>query len=211
MPLCARKGAGWFLMPRTKLEIINLALIALGEAKITAVTDDRKAADHANLVYDQARQSVLRSANWNFAIRRVSLSTASTEPAWGSISRYPLPADCLRVLRLQYGDDWSVEGRTLLTGGTPNISYIADIEDPDLFDSLFTEAFRYRIAAELAITLFGDGTRRKQMEDLYQERLMEARHKDALEASIVTIGGSSWLDARYTYDGGEAHRPISEV
>lgn len=201
-------------MPRTKVEIINLALLSLGEPPITAVTDDRKAADHADRLYDTIRQSVLRSSPWNFAVRRAVLSAETTATSWGdAVNRYRLPADCLRVLRAQYLDEeWSVEGNHLLTTGTdPGISYVADITDPDLYDPLFVMAFVARLAAELALTLFGSSERRKQMEDLYQERLMEARHKDAIESSTVTMGGTAFLDARYTYDGGEAYRPISEV
>lgn len=62
----------------TQLELCNVALAHLGEARITALADDTAAARACSLHYGPTRDEVLRSHRWNFAITRAILTQSYT-------------------------------------------------------------------------------------------------------------------------------------
>jgi len=57
----------------TEVELANMALARVGHDKITALTDDNKAARQCNLHFANERDNVLRAFPWNFARRLVTL------------------------------------------------------------------------------------------------------------------------------------------
>ena len=60
----------------TEVEICNLALSHVGDSKITTLTDANPAARKCNQWYAIARDSLLRSYRWNFAMSRDILKAA---------------------------------------------------------------------------------------------------------------------------------------
>lgn len=57
----------------TSTDIINKALVGVGAQKISSLIDGSNSADVAVLYYDDARQEILRSANWGFAKKTIDL------------------------------------------------------------------------------------------------------------------------------------------
>ena len=90
----------------TEVSICANALRRLGDDPITSLTDDTERARLCNAFYTDARDAVLRSHPWNFAITRTSLAKLSDAPAYGFNYQYSLPTDpyCLRVLEMEYSD-----------------------------------------------------------------------------------------------------------
>lgn len=64
----------------TQLELCNVALGHLGEARIAALSDATAAARACSLHYAPVRDEVLRSHRWNFAMKRVLL-----ELVWSAV------------------------------------------------------------------------------------------------------------------------------
>jgi hypothetical protein len=97
--------------------------------------------------------------------------------------RFPLPADCLKIDEVDENfTHYRVEGRQILCHRDRLfIRYIADIEDPNIFDSTFVSAFTYRLAKELAWKLMGSAQMTDQMDGFYERALREARLKNAKE------------------------------
>lgn len=62
----------------TNIDIVNRGLQRIGAARITAFTDDVKAASEANACYDKLRQAELRRNPWRFATRKVALRALTT-------------------------------------------------------------------------------------------------------------------------------------
>lgn len=81
----------------TKLEIINLALIRIGESPVTSLDEGSTAARTADLLYDASRRAILRDSDWNFAVKDVLLTPVDTDEA---PAVFAVPADCLRVMRV---------------------------------------------------------------------------------------------------------------
>jgi len=182
--------------------ICNNALIKIGEETITSLTEDSKAARLCNQIYEQTRDSLLRSHIWNFAVKRLELAENTTTPLFGFGQSFALPSDCLRVLCIEDSDIYpdyvyQIEGRNLLTDeSAAKIKYIARIEDPNEFDLLFTETLSARLAFELAYPLAESNTLADLMHSLFKEKLAEARSIDGQEGTPPQIIAREWTDAR---------------
>ena len=95
-------------MAISKITIINAAVLLVGAEKLTALTDNRRAARLADSMYELARNEVFDfSIDFKFATARAELSQLSTAPAFGRYDyQYELPSGCRRVIaQIDEGDD----------------------------------------------------------------------------------------------------------
>ena len=167
------------------VQICNIALSNLGEAKIAALTDENERARQCNLRYEDSRDAVLRSHPWSAAVTRASLAASSVAPAWGFAKKFALPSDCLRVLDIEdFYQSYKVEGKFIFTdAGAVNLLYIQKVTDPQQFDSLLLHAIAMKLGAEIAEALTGRAELRDRMLSKYLQVLVEARGVDAQERS----------------------------
>ena len=63
-------------------DIVNVALRLICGSPITSMTDGTKNGNVANDVFDELRDDMLRSHNWNFATKRASLARSATTPTF---------------------------------------------------------------------------------------------------------------------------------
>ena len=189
----------------TEVSICSNALRILGDDPITSLTDDTERARLCNSLYEPARDAVLRSHPWNFAITRATLGQLSTTPAYEYAYQYSLPTDpyCLRVLSMEYQDYvFKIEhlagtGRVLLTDeGTAKILYIAKVSDTAQFDSLFVDTLTAKMASELSFPVTNSVTLQAQMQKLYQLKLSEARSIDGQEGFMDDLVSDTLTDFR---------------
>lgn len=173
----------------TQVELCNVALAHLGEARIAAMGDDTVAARACALHYGPVRDEVLRSHRWNFAIGRAAL-TAAAAPPFGWAKAFTLPTDCLRALEIndnEVGDwiseTWAIEGRQVLTNAEAvNLVYVKGLGDAALTDPLFAQAFALKLAAALSETIRGATGKTAELLQLYDARTAPlARRIDANE------------------------------
>jgi len=184
----------------TEVSICSNALRKLGDDPITSLTDNTERARLCNAFYEPVRDSVLRVHPWNFAISRQELSKLTTTPVFDYAYAYALPTSpyCLRVLKMEYDDyEFKVEGRTLLSDhSAAKILYVAKIDNPGLFDSMFIETLTARLSAELAYSITGSNSLSKQMWDLYEMKLSEARSIDGQEGFTDSIVSDTFTSFR---------------
>ena len=189
------------------VDICNGALNQLGASTILTLTEDSKNARLCNARYTQVRDSLFRSHPWNCLIKRVELARDTEAPSWGFSYQFTLPADCLRVITiLNYDYDYKVEGRKILANhGTVKIQYVARIDDPNQYDELLRETISAALAADIAYAVTSSNPVTKNMYQLFQEKLKEARFVDATEGYNTNpengqsdvIGASSFINSRY--------------
>jgi len=169
------------------VDIANSALNTLGATNITALTEDTKTARICNQRYSFVRDAVFRAHPWNCLVTRVALTADSATPAFGYTKQFSLPNDpfCLRVLRLEDMDTvYRIEGRKLLVNeSSVNIQYVGRITDVNLYDTLLIETIAARLAAEICFNLTNSNTLTAQMNQLYDQKLSEARFVDATEGT----------------------------
>ncbi|MGF1626285.1 MAG: hypothetical protein ACFCVH_15495 [Alphaproteobacteria bacterium] len=183
------------------VEICNRALDKLGEAPIVSLADDVKASRACARAFAPVRDAVLRDHPWNCAIRRTVLAAEAEAPAWGFARRFPLPADCLRVLAVAAeaeGARWVVEGRAVLTDAAAplRIRYVRRLVDTALFDPLLAEALAARLAIELCEALTQSNTKRQLLLEDYAEIVGRARSADGQEGVPAPLAESPWVLAR---------------
>ena len=133
------------------VDICNLALDELGEAAITALDEGSPVANLCSRNYAPARDQVLRSHPWNFAVARRRLARLSAVPAFGFAYAYQRPTDWLRTISVHAGDGgtdavpYRMEGDRFVSGAADLfLRYIARIEDPNQYDPLFVDALAMR-------------------------------------------------------------------
>ena len=184
--------------------IANLAASKLGEDdQLRNPNDDTPLGRSVAAVWAPVRQAALRDHSWNFAMRRAGLSAealASVPYPFGY--SFPLPADNLRLIEvLSAGarDDYQIEGGSILcnSAGPVYIRYIADIEEPALWDALFVEAFACRLADQISDRITGDVGRRDRAWQGYQAALSQAKRVDARENPQIPTEMTEWELARF--------------
>ena len=182
-------------------DLCNDALAQIGHNFITNIDDDDRPATVCKRFYDTTRDEVLRQHLWNFAITRQILVQDLT-PALSEFSfTYNLPADALRALRIGSTDvvPWKLERRKIHTDeSVVTLTYIARIEDPVQWDTLFYNAFATRLASKLAVSIahdiqFGDGLYKQ-----YQQLVLDAAAVDSQEGTPITMRVPDLIDIRNT-------------
>lgn len=196
----------------SKVEVANRTLSKVGDSRITALTDNTKQAREINASFDIVRDAELRDHRWSFAKKRAQLAASATAPVFGFTKAFPLPTDCLRVLRVgdvspgvdlanaRNGDSsaFAIEGRQILTddAGPLNVIYIARIEDTTQWDASFVEVFAARLAYEVCDALTASATRKEALAAEYKERVTTATRANAIELPPQPIEDDSWVLTR---------------
>jgi hypothetical protein len=124
---------------------------------------------------------------------------ATVEPEYDYDYAYRIPTDCLRVLsNSTNNEETKIEGGVLYTDSSDiKIKYIAQITDPDDFDTAFTTALVTQLASALALAVTNNRNVTADMKAEAKEKKAEAIGTDAQG------GGSpddprcdSWINAR---------------
>lgn len=170
-------------------EICNLALAEIGDNySITDIDETTPQATLCRRFYAVTRDALLRAYPWSFARHRRTLSALSTAPIFGWDYAFQLPSDFLKLIDFNGLDAWDLEGDFVMEGGkiltdddTAEITYIRRVEDAQLFDSMFVEAFALKLALRICIKLSKDGGVMEAIAARLRVALGEAKRSDANE------------------------------
>lgn len=191
-------------------DICKMALGLLEEAPVTSYDDDTSRVGNLCRVHlPISRDTLLRSHPWNFAVERASLAADSTAPTSGFAYRYAIPADCLRVLPLEYNAEQNggpirhaIEGRYIATDWEAplKIRYIKRVTDASQFDVLFVDALAKTLAGRLASYITGKQSYGERMMQMAAEAVKQARLLDALEGTPDDPDNLDFAYARWGFD-----------
>lgn len=186
------------MMGATQIGICNSALIKLGAATISSITESSREAALCKALYEIVRDEVLRAHPWNFAMKRSTLYPTANTPAFEFDYEFDLPNDCLRVIGLEDPTiDYVVEGRTILCNDSEiNLRYLYLNTDESSWDALFVSAFSWRLATELSLGLVQSAATTQAMIEGYKQALASARAVDGQESIIRNLVADEWLNAR---------------
>ena len=199
----------------SSVEIANSALTKLGEGRITSLTDNVKAAREINAIFTLRRDKLLRTFNWNFAMKRESLSALADGPTWGYTYAYRLPSDCLRMV--QVGDVWVIPGYGDFIGGGPdeapfsieggqihsdwsaplNVRYIRRVTNAGEFDAAFVEAFAYDLAHETCESITQSTSKKESLKEGRRTEILDAIRSNAIELPPQVVADDSWIASRF--------------
>ena len=196
-------------MATSVVAICNQALYLLGEEAITSLDDGTKAATLCSLLWPEVRDAVLADHPWNSALVRVELSQDATAPVYEYSYRYVLPTDpyCLRVVSTDldiYLDrngepayPWKIEGRYLLTNAIAIfVLYIARITDVTQYTHQLSRAMAAKLASELAFPITRNPGIVQGLEEMYLQKLSDAKAIDAQESSPDVFESNVLWNAR---------------
>ena len=204
----------------TEVEIANSALTKVGADRIISLNDNTKGAKVCKERYPKLRDYLLRAHLWNFAVRRIELAVSVTTPVFEWDFAYPIPVNCLRVLKTNHmepfastGDfntgrsplgasggssEWKLEGRDILSNDSEmKIMYIERVTDVTQFDTMFPEVVALLLASDIAYFMSGSVTLAAAILSEYKLQLAQARSFDGQEGySENQIIASSWITSR---------------
>ena len=197
----------------SSVDIANSALTKLGASRIMSLTDNVKEAREINAIFEIRRDKLLRTYNWNFAMKRSSLPALDSTPSWGYAYAYQKPSDCLRFI--QINDFWvipslvnyaggpdeepyRIEGQTIVTDYSAplKVRYIRRVTSSGEFDSTFIEAFAYDLAHECCEAITQSTTKKQSMREGRQQEILEAIRANAIELPPQSMPDDSWVMSR---------------
>ncbi|MEO2182639.1 MAG: hypothetical protein ABGY43_10075 [bacterium] len=193
----------------SEVSICNLALSHIGaNATISALSEQSEEAFHSNLLYAEARDSVLRSFPWGFAKRHIALTDSGSPPGnW--LYRYAYPNACLvaqEILQTDVASDPikyelalsdAFNSRVILTNQENAVLiYTHSVTNPQVFDPLFVQLLSWKLAADLAMPLTRDYKRMEAAYQMYTSLTSEAKTLDANESQITASREAAWITGR---------------
>ena len=199
-------------MAQSVTGIANRALQLVGAGTIMNLTDNTPEARECTRAYDYCRRAELRKNTWNFATTRAVLAPDAVAPAFDYAYQFTLPVDCVRVVMTNDPSlDWKQEGHKLLTnsaqspygvslsgttGTVLNLTYVADVQDPTLFDPLFCETLSAAMAVAICERLTQSNQKKTDAQQTYARAMDDAYHADSLESLPVDAPDDDWWLAR---------------
>lgn len=185
-------------MAKDDISICNIALARIGiTTKIASLTERTKEAIELNSVFEDVRDRVLSAAPWPFARRIIALQkTGSTPFRWAY--RYEYPSDCIAIRNIfppmpsgttaEMFRRWLTESKVAYETEADSNDYQTIVTDQDLaviqytkrvtnpvrFDSKFSGAFSWALAAEVALSLAKTIDHSRNAAAAYEKEIREA-------------------------------------
>lgn len=192
----------------SKVDICNLALTKIGTSTIVSLTESTENARRCNIIYEPLKREVMRSHTWTFATKIEPLAQLSGEEIINYDYLYVYPSECLYISKIfDSGKTEINEYKKLLSPDTNTVviatntyqaylEYVKDIDDTNLFDDMFIEAFVARLASELVMPLIGDQGMSNKFLQEYQFQVASAKKLDKQERHTKYDVSSPYIEAR---------------
>ncbi len=193
------------------INIINRALIKLGQPLISSTTQDPNGRLFG-IVYDDIRDWMLAQHPWRFAIKRTVLAKDVEEPISGFAYSYTLPNDFLGLYQFgkyfkspNYSDNvissdqrYSIEGNKILCDVDSEVylTYMSKVEDPRKFSPSFREALIAKLAAEFAPRLKQSASLAKSLNEDFIYYMQQAEFNNEMLIDAETTPDGSWVGVR---------------
>lgn len=156
------------------LDIVNAALLQIGDTKITSFVEGTDKADTCKVLYEQLREKALGMYDWRFATTKIQLSRLVLQPVNEWTYQYDLPTDRVSPPVAVYNSD-QVGATPMLKFEIFNNRLLADDEaiwidyrfrqTEGEWPGYFVYFMQKAMAADLAMPIMENATRAN---DLFQ-------------------------------------------
>ena len=195
----------------SQIQICNIALVHCGEATITSLNEDGKAARVLKRVYDVVLDQALTDYRWYFAIERAELAADPTAPLFGFTYRFTVPSDMVQLIGI--GDDqneskrnytasetiFKREGNYILADSAPlKIVYVKRVTDPGMYSPEFVKYLSYLLATTIFYDLTKGADRYTALVQGREQAAKQAKFKGAIQNTPEVIVASDWIDSRFS-------------
>ena len=196
----------------SKTDILNQALIRIGQERVNAIDDTTSnTAKAANSIFDDTVRFVLREHTWNCCTKRQTLSQSTTIPDSYWAHQYALPADLIRLDTVNgvtsadgyIQDLYAVENGYIRTDAeTCAISYVEFTTNTDVFDSHLTMCIILYLSHLMQLRIGKDVSKAQMFYQMYERELREAKRIDGSEKKKLIIRNhqrSNWVRTHKLY------------
>ena len=195
---------------QSETDIVNSALIELGQDTIASLDGSSKAARLSKRQYPIHRDRMIQRYRWTCCIRRVILAPESAAPEFGFTYKSLLPSDAIEFIGIYDENEpqqnytssripYKVEGRFVLSDEEAlPVFYKVKITDPTQFDPLLAGAISFDLAVTLCRPLTGGVQLQAHLKSERDKIVKEAKLSNAIQTMPELIQASEWLDARAT-------------
>ena len=198
----------------TKLELYNGALNALGERRLTSVSENALSRRVLDEHYDRVLEECLEAADWNFAIETVKLAAdTGVEPEFGATEVFRKPTDWVRTVRASADEYFTdpldpFEDRAeayFSSDVTPiYVEYVSNDTGLGLDVSKYPRSYQRYVELELATricTRIGKVSYEK-MEKMSEAARKKAKNRDAMnDVQPKHAPAGNWNRSRYARSG----------
>ena len=182
----------------SKVDICNLALVALGQTTIMSIDQKAPRAEKCAAIFDMVRDIELSSHNWKFATKYQTLAQSSTDPSFTYDNSFQLPSDYLKLVSLDSSSiEYKIVGDKLYTNEDEiGLIYIFRETDTANFSSEFIDLLAARIARDLAWSITNNKSTMVAMYESYTITRRRAIAIDSQQGTPNKVQGTSWITAR---------------
>lgn len=186
-------------MSVSEVSICNSALLKIGAAPITSLTQDTVESRLCKEQFAKVRDDLLRAHPWNFAVKRASLALLAEVPAFGYSYAFALPSDYIRMIKTDIPtEQWTIEsGQFLCNFNTANVQYIRRVEAVGEFDTSFAEVLACKLAHDICYSLVQSVALKAAIWQDYERKLTHARSFNGQEKAPPQVYAKEWLNSRY--------------
>ena len=198
-----------------KLQIVNMALLHLGQAKITQAQLTAASIPSAmamDVMWDPCRDEVLGESDWPFATCTETLSVIDTitDAEFEYVYTYPTSAVSSVWAVFDEGTADKKNEQEFIVKYVPASSnkfifshledaiaeYTYQVTDALMWSNKFNTTFSYKLAAETCVSITGDAQKAMNLMNIYNGLLGEAKRVSSSEKYKKPTQTSKYLEAR---------------
>ena len=199
----------------SKLELINSALILIGDVPLTSLTSGTRAQVVATTLYDNIVQSELSKFRWGFARRQEQLFRAGA-PGVGTLvplfdwsAVYRLPLNMVSLIRLSPSIPYQVYSEEITSPepagnqavyvnyeGDLFADYIYNVSEID-WPAYFSKMIEYALAMDFAPSIRDSASSMQTLAQQYLNASRMARYTDSQQHPQTPIQDRPFINVRY--------------
>lgn len=191
----------------TKLSLYNEALRAIGELRLSSLTEDVEARYVLDDAWQDAVELVFTEGYWNFATRTATITADTGQtPIPGFTFVFAKPPFWLRTITISPNSLFNIEAnyrdendRFYANFDTLYIRYISSEKAADEHVESWPPSFARVVSACLAMEcgrrISGSESNAEAMAAQYRDVLAAAKNKDALDQSKMILRPGNWARA----------------
>lgn len=191
----------------TKLSIYNEALRAIGDLRLSSLTEDTEARYVLDDAWEDCVEFVFTEGLWNFATKTQEISAVSggvTIPGFSFV--FNKPAGWVRTITIATTSLFDMEAVYRDEGGKIYSNFeklyirfissdLSDDSDIASWPPTFARLVAACLARECAERLSGSSSKAEVLDNQYRDILASAKNKDALDQSKIIFKPGSWSRA----------------
>ena len=194
----------------SKIEIINRALLKIGEPPIASLNDVAFGQSY-DMIYEDIKKLLLSTYPWRFAVQRKILARCAEQ--FGMRYKYHLPNNCLLLIsvigmvstmttdvHLTALQHYEIADNAIVCDESNGIEieYVADVEE-SCFPPLFRETLIAKIASEISMRLKHSINFKQIFDNEFFNLIRQAELNNEIIKNAEILPDSSWVSVRQTW------------